>query len=277
MLEQIGHLLRLRVLQELELLRLRLQASPTRAHHLRTPADSSPNSNSNLELAAEENSSSGSGSYYTPLLRRLTRGEWDTLKRTGAVPWKGVVAVLVVPPVNRDPETKQRVVPHFSELPPPLSPRSTPVGEKITEHTKSHRDTLPQSVLYPYDEDDGGGGEVVHDKGLTILKEKQLNHARVPLYNGASFFPNPGQRAALRQRLCEVLEVERKHRRRTHLHPHLQLDADDADSDAEKPDAPSHAFALFSSAETVLHADTVPLAIALWRVRMWEGGGFEGN
>lgn len=35
----------------------------------------------------------------------------------------------------------------------------------------------------------------------------------------------------------------------------------------------SPAFLLLSGAETVLRADTVPLAIALWRLRMWEDEG----
>ena len=64
--------------------------------------------------------------------------------------------------------------------------------------------------------------------------------------------------------LGEILDVERSVRWKTN-----------ATSDNKHHDAPSHAFILFSNARTVVRADTVPLAIALWRVRMWEGEGFE--
>jgi len=37
----------------------------------------------------------------------------------------------------------------------------------------------------------------------------------------------------------------------------------------------SHAFLLYSDENTSRRVDTVPAAIALWRVRMWEGAGWE--
>ena len=37
----------------------------------------------------------------------------------------------------------------------------------------------------------------------------------------------------------------------------------------------SHAFLLCSDAETCRRADAAATAIALWRVRMWEGSGWE--
>ena len=39
----------------------------------------------------------------------------------------------------------------------------------------------------------------------------------------------------------------------------------------------SHAYVVFSDAQSVLRADTVPLAVALWRVRLWEGGGWDAG
>jgi len=39
----------------------------------------------------------------------------------------------------------------------------------------------------------------------------------------------------------------------------------------------SHAFLLSSDADTLMRVDTVPLAIALWRIRIWEGAGWEGS
>jgi len=74
--------------------------------------------------------------------------------------------------------------------------------------------------------------------------------------------------------LCKLLMIERRARAR-------QRDTISTESGDNQPvtrrlnDVASHAFLLLSSAETVLRADTVPLAIALWRLRMWEGDSWE--
>jgi len=42
------------------------------------------------------------------LIRRLTRAEWKSIKSTGVIPYGNAVAVVVAPPLNRDPTTKMR-------------------------------------------------------------------------------------------------------------------------------------------------------------------------
>ncbi|KAH8988607.1 hypothetical protein EDB92DRAFT_2054538 [Lactarius akahatsu] len=191
--EYISHLLRLRILQELELLAARLQARP--------------------QCAAD-----------SPLLRRLTWKELSAIRAGKPVQDEDAVAILVVPPLNRDPATKKRPLPNASPLPELLSEHPT---------TKLKRVPLPLSTMCPAlsPEDQQGFSDLV-----TPMK--------VPLYNGA-----------LHERLCKLLMIERRARWRQH------------------GPASTSELGQQSGAETVLRADTVPLAIALWRLRMWEDDG----
>ncbi len=221
--EYIGHLLRLRILQELELLAERLQARP--------------------QCAAE-----------SPLLRRLTWKELSAIRAGKPVQDGDAVAILVVPPLNRDPATKKRPLPNASPLPELLAEQTT---------TTFKRDPLPLSTmcraLSP--EDYQGFPDVV-----TPMK--------VPLYNGVSLFPSRTQRAALHEWLCKLLMIERRARWRQHGHDASTSELDNSRSVAHNSNRlTSPAFLLLSGAETVLRADTVPLAIALWRLRMWEDDG----
>ena len=89
--DYVAHLLRLRVLQEFELLAQR------------------------LEYAVKHSKSLG---LHGTILRRLTNEEWDTLKSTGVIPYPSAVAVLDIPPVDVDPITNERPQPSMSALPP---------------------------------------------------------------------------------------------------------------------------------------------------------------
>ncbi|KAH9049015.1 hypothetical protein EDB84DRAFT_1261558 [Lactarius hengduanensis] len=217
--EYIGHLLRLRILQELELLAARLQARP--------------------QCAAD-----------SPLLRRLTWKELSAIRAGKPVQDGDAVAILVVPPLNRDPATMKRPLPNASPLP-----------ELLAEHpttTTPKRVPLPLSTmcraLSP--EDHQGFPDLV-----TPMK--------VPLYNGASLFPSRTQRAALHEWLCKLLMIERRARWRQHG----PASTSELDNSRSANRLASPAFLLLSGAGTVLRADTVPLAIALWRLRMWEDDG----
>ncbi|KAH9173456.1 hypothetical protein EDB89DRAFT_1850202 [Lactarius sanguifluus] len=216
--EYIGHLLRLRILQELELLTERLQARPQSA------ADS-------------------------PLLRRLTWKELSAIRAGKPVQDADAVAILVVPPLNRDPATKKRPLPSASPLPEPLSEHPTTALKRVP---------LPLSTmcraLSP--EDYQGFPDLV-----TPMK--------VPLYNGVSLFPSRTRRAALHEWLCKLLMIERRGRWRQHG----SVSTSELDNSRSANRLASPAFLLLSGAETVLRADTVPLAIALWRLRMWEDDG----
>ncbi|KAJ3550632.1 hypothetical protein NMY22_g351 [Coprinellus aureogranulatus] len=98
---QIAHLLRLRVLQELEQLGERMR------HQLRRPIRN--------------------GDPHT-IIRRLTRDELSSIESTGTIPFENAVAVLVVPPVEVDSGTNQRPQPSMFPLPQPGEPSSTSMG-----------------------------------------------------------------------------------------------------------------------------------------------------
>jgi hypothetical protein len=221
---RIGYQLRLRVLQELELLTKRLAMKA-----LDDPA--------------------------ATVLRRLTRSEWKIVLRTGTIPYRDAVAVIVVPPVNKHPETKEK----------PQASAQLDVTDIVQDDadslTNSERPRPPLSVLHP----------VSRDQSHPLLP-----NAQTPLYHGLSLFPSRPQRAALHKALCGLLEVERRARSRV-------LPASGSSEHSEKSprahgDAKgSHAFLLCSNQHTAKRADTVPLAIALWRLRMWEGQAYAGE
>ncbi|KAH9965720.1 hypothetical protein BC827DRAFT_1314648 [Russula dissimulans] len=232
--EYVGHLLRLRVLQELELLVERLQARPPHG--------------------AEE----------APLLRRLTWKEFSAV-RAGREPLQDdpdAVAILVVPPLNRDPVTKTRPAPNTSPLPEPKPETPLPLEEERPRATNAG-DPLPLSTMC----------YAVSPKEYEGLPDV-ITPMKVPLYNGVALFPSKAQRAAFHERLCKLLEVER--RARWHEH-RLALSSESGEGRpvTRHLRGASPAFLLRSGAKTVLRADTVPLAIALWRLRMWESDSWE--
>ncbi|KAI0254922.1 hypothetical protein BJV78DRAFT_886364 [Lactifluus subvellereus] len=222
--DYISHLLRVRILQELELLAERLQARPQ---------------------GAEEST----------LLRRLTWREFSAIRAGKPLLDQDAVAVLVVPPLNRDPATKKRPAPSTSPLPepPPEQPATT-----------YQRDPPPLSAMC----------HVLSPKDYQGFPDV-ITPMRVPLYNGVALFPSRAQRAALHERLCKLLMLERRARWRQHG-PTSTTELGNSQPIAHRmTGATSPAFLLRSGAETVLRADTVPLAIALWRLRMWEGDSWE--
>lgn len=227
LLDYISHLLRLRILQELELLAERLQARPQ---------------------GAEESS----------LLRRLTWNEFSAVRAGEPLKDPDAVAVLVVPELKRDPTTKTRPVPNASPLPPKLQPI-----EELQPMTRNG-EPLPLSTMC-YDvlpKDYEGSPDVI-----TPMK--------IPLYNGVALFPSKPQRAALHERLCKVLMVERRARWRQHGPVSTSKSGDGRPATRRPSEVRSPAFLLRSGAQTILRADSVPLAIALWRLRMWEGDSWE--
>lgn len=218
---RIGYQLRLRVLQELELLTKRLAAGP-----LDDPA--------------------------ATVLRRLTRSEWNVVRQTNSIPHKDAVALMVVPPVNQNPETKEK-------LQPSAQMDIADVVQIDTDSSEtSPRRLPPLSILHPVTDNN--------------LGPSLLPNAQAPLYHGLSLFPARPQRAALHKALCKLLEVERRARSRALL---VSGFSENEKSPRARGDAKgSHAFLLCSNQHTAKRADVVPLAIALWRLRMWEGQAY---
>ncbi|EIW82426.1 hypothetical protein CONPUDRAFT_55254 [Coniophora puteana RWD-64-598 SS2] len=220
---QIGHLLRLRVLQEIKVL----------ANTLR--------SNRQATLSG-------------PVLRRLTRSEWEQVKATGSVPFKNAIAIIVAPPPNRDPKTKLRPQPWWQ----PTLPDSQLAILQDSASQPSLPSLPPVSELLAHVNNSSGSLDEIPNV---------VPNSRVPLYNATSLCPLPGHRAALHEGLSDILNTERHNRRFVDLSETLETTT----SLVTGPQKSSHAFLLRSDEDTLTRADPVPLAIALWRVRLWEG------
>ena len=207
--EQVGHLLRLRILQELEILARRVRPKVKERH--------------------------------TPIIRRLTRAEWKAFRKAGTISNPGATAVLVVPPVKKS---------LLNGGAPDASPNPT---EETRTSTISTKPRPPLSVLHPASAKD-------------VLEMPGLAPHKIPLYNSISLFPFPTQRAALHQRLCAILKEDTITRWNQLDRPEPRNNSQPRRDEIK----PSHAFLVYSDNSTVKRADTVPLAIALWRLRMWE-------
>lgn len=208
--DYIAHLLRLRVVQEFELLAER------------------------LEYAVRSGKNRGASS---AILRRLTRDEWVAVKSTNSAPYENGVAILVVPPLNKDPATKERPQASLSPLPP--------VDER---HLKA---SLPVSTLLP-----------VSPQLVNTDLPSSLSLLHIPLYNGITAFPSRSQRSALHGILLRILKAER-------FIKYLYHKPEGSKSKA------SHAFLLCSDKANARRGDASSIARALWRLKMYEGSGWQ--
>jgi len=156
---------------------------------------------------------------------------------TDQIPQLGAVATLVVPPLKK--LTK--------------SPEQQPI---ISEPDSISAPSLPRSLLY----------NSIH---IEFALESD-SRRQIPLYNGVSLFPSRDIRAKLHQALTTAVTIERQARWRQKL---------EAPNTEEKRNASktksSYAYLLRSDSQVIRRADTVPLAIALWRLRLWNGQGWE--
>ncbi|KAF9008906.1 hypothetical protein BDQ17DRAFT_1539302 [Cyathus striatus] len=116
-----------------------------------------------------------------------------------------------------------------------------------------HLVTIPKTARVPFTSPINkarmGGHQRQWNNDGTLPPPDKLPNSRVPLYNGATMFPNPEQRAYL---YCSSVE-------------HLPGKLGNA----------SHTFLLSSDQEIVKFGDITAAAVALWRVRMYEGGGWD--
>lgn len=180
------------------------------------------------------------------ILRRLSREEWSQIKLTNTIPYPGAVAVLVVPPPNKDRATKERPKPSMSMLPPAdLDQRDglPPISELLP--------TCPDSL-----EDTGG----------------VLPSSKVPLYHSITAFPSRSQRAALFDFLTRILSAERHLKK---LHAYRKKNPGDIGN--EQAGKASHAFLLCSDAKTIRRGDSAAIAAALWRLKMYESEVWDLN
>ncbi|CAK5275711.1 unnamed protein product [Mycena citricolor] len=273
--DHISHLLRVRVLQELEILARGAKRALT---DKRRPQD-------------------------PDLLRRLTRTEWEDVKTTNVLRYPGALAVLIIPPVNRDPTTKSR--PETADAlstkpsptptrafkpPPPLSvlhPSADPVQNRIPTHeivthesstdtyweqererragieARAKRAALPaiDSLIETME-----SIKPAPPSSLQIEEQGEIDvqpHAeeQIPLYNGIALFPDRAQRAYAHKLLTRILTLESTRRG---LQPDLR-----PKKKSRREIKSSHAFLLCADPPV----DAAALGVALWRLRMWESGG----
>lgn len=209
--DYIAHLLRLRVVQEFELLAERLEYAVRSGKNRRTSS---------------------------PILRRLTRDEWVAVQSTKSAPYENGVAILVVPPLNKDPATKERPGASLSPLPP------------VDERTL--KASLPMSTLLP-----------VSSRLVNPNLPSSLPLLHIPLYHGITAFPSRSQRSALHGILLRILRAERFIKYLYHK------------PESSKSSKASHAFLLCSDKANARRGDASGIARALWRLKMYEGSGWQ--
>ena len=200
--DQISHLLRVRILQELELLLTRLRARPK--------ADVLAN----------------------PPIRRLTQVEWTKIQENRQIPWQDAIAVINVPP------TPDCIEPSMSPFPLPLDPEMEVNAAQ------------PVAIFYPVSR--------VSALPTNFQYRDVLPSAKVPLYNVLGLFPHVAQRAAFH------LFLSRAQSRR------LEAARSGKAENKEVSSEGSHAYLLTSNSQVIKLVDIPALAIAMWRVYLYE-------
>ncbi|KAF9483969.1 hypothetical protein BDN70DRAFT_214299 [Pholiota conissans] len=214
--DHVAHLLRLRVLQELELLAEKLE----NAVRCRLDCGSSDS-----------------------ILRLLTKEEWESINSTGALPYDNAAAVLVVPPVD------EGRIPNMSALPP--------------DDEEYPAECPPVSTLLP-----------MKSHAWSDELRSTLHVLRIPLYNGMSAFPSRSQRATLHALLLRVVNADRSYKLINSKRESVPSSTSEQGSDVSNT---SHVFLLCSDSYTAKRGDTAAVALALWRLRMFESEGWMNN
>ncbi|KAL1761505.1 hypothetical protein FB107DRAFT_286136 [Schizophyllum commune] len=214
LLDQTLHLLRVRVLQELEVLRLALE----RDHPKRREGCTSP------------------------IVRRLTRAEFVHIREFDTIPHPDAIAVLMCPPVNRNPSTRSRPAGDMSASPPSEAGMTVKPARPPPPHSTLH----PVAPIEPAPE-----GVEPHSPHL------------IPLYHSLALFSHPAHRRKLHELLSAIIARERTIRPPSNDSP--------AEVDSKQRKA-SHAYLITSNEATVGRGvDVAAVGIALWRLRMLSG------
>ncbi|KAG8961179.1 hypothetical protein FRC03_005685 [Tulasnella sp. 419] len=105
-----------------------------------------------------------------------------------------------------------------------------------------------------------------------INKTRHEDSSSIPLYNTLQLFTSPAERLSFKQALNTILGVEYKTRYK--IRTSLQAPSPNIvrSNEADPLDRASHAYLLNGSQGTLNRIDTIPLAVALWRLKMWEHG-----
>lgn len=176
------------------------------------------------------------------VLRRLTRREWVGVKAghlTASGGTLGAVAILVVPKVRVRDDVASEI-------------KSTWMDNSFATNPATVPDIPCQQAF-----------ELVMMSGGSLREALQ-----VPLYHGGAIFPRAEDRMKLRLGLDRLLGAE--HRRRSQR----RHGDDTTKTPGDTLDKASDAYILLGAQEPTQSIDATPLAIALWRLRLWEGIGW---
>ncbi|EJD53475.1 hypothetical protein AURDEDRAFT_148468 [Auricularia subglabra TFB-10046 SS5] len=175
------------------------------------------------------------------IIRRLTWEEWHVAQATGALPNAPDAHAVIVFRIGAIRRRKKTDPPPKDDDPDPTRIRLLPPA------------ATTQAFL----------------KRGTVESE-----SAAPVYDASTYFPNDTQREELRRKLNGLTHIEYIGQKRARFKGVDAVDngkeEDGEEEDSRCPKPLSNAYAISSSATTVLRADTVPLVIALWRLRMWE-------
>ena len=194
------------------------------------------------------------------VIRRLTRREWADLKASGRLSVPGAAAIVVVPLVHKN----------------MLKPNRPPTSD--CEDGNRVLNTFCEDVSREY---------------ITMSSRR-----KIPIYHGAAVWPNPAERDAVRSLFKEIVGLERKARYKATITSRSSEEASSTSKAttgersglveetgagpkskkverAKGLDKASDAYLLRSTRDTVVRADTAPLCIALWRLRIWFGQGWD--
>lgn len=195
-----------------------------------------------LDLLADRLRCTPSRSRETIVVRKLTRSEWNGIKSSGWLSHPGAVAILIVPPVQK---------------------KTLLCAQEPQDYQQSRISPLCQT--YP---------NILIPNPSSTGSQPLLSPNMIPVYNGVALFPSPRLRHELRQRLQILLTVERNARWRQNKaifsEPSISKDKDSKLKS-------SHAYIIFADHDTAQRSDSVPLAVALWRLRLWEGFGWDAS
>lgn len=192
-----------------------------------------------LDLLADRLRCTPQKSRETFVVRKLTRSEWNDIKSSGRLSHPGAVAILIVPPVQK---------------------RTLLCAQEPRDYQQSS--LSPLCEIYP---------NILIPNSSFADSQPPLSPNIIPVYNGVALFPLPSLRHELHQKLQMVLTVERKARWRQ---KEASFSKPIMDKDKQKS---SHAYVIFADHDTVQRSDSVPLTIALWRLRLWEGFGWNSS
>lgn len=193
-----------------------------------------------LELLAERLKCVPQRARESVILRRLTRSEWEGLRLYGQITQPGAVAVLIVPPIQKTTLLQAQE------------------GKDYHQKTSAH----PLSELYPC-------ATIPASSAGLQLSSPSLH--MIPIYNSVTLFPSPLLRHELYTRLQAILTMERNARWRQASTYSQSI------RDGVANEKSSHAYIIFADHDTIRRSDSTPLVVALWRLRLWEGQGWDSS